>query len=117
MSAFDFCIRCGSRTESRVPEDDDRPRDVCTGCGRIHYVNPKLVVGCVPEWEERILLCAHLARGSVRDLVAGVANSDTRLFRYRVEYGAANPVAAFLISDMLLHGVDEYVDETAYMGV
>jgi len=32
-------------------------RNVCDACGSIHYQNPKLVVGCVPEWEGRILLC------------------------------------------------------------
>ena len=30
---------------------------VCTACGTIHYQNPKLVAGCVPEHEGRILLC------------------------------------------------------------
>ena len=26
-------------------------------CGAVHYQNPKIVVGCIPEWEDRILLC------------------------------------------------------------
>ena len=30
---------------------------VCDACGVIHYENPKLVVGCVPEHEGRILIC------------------------------------------------------------
>jgi ADP-ribose pyrophosphatase YjhB (NUDIX family) len=30
---------------------------VCDACGLIHYHNPKLVVGCVPEHEGRILIC------------------------------------------------------------
>jgi ADP-ribose pyrophosphatase YjhB (NUDIX family) len=30
---------------------------VCDACGEIHYQNPKLVVGSVPEFEGRILLC------------------------------------------------------------
>jgi ADP-ribose pyrophosphatase YjhB (NUDIX family) len=30
---------------------------VCENCGAIHYVNPKLVVGTVPEYEGRILIC------------------------------------------------------------
>jgi ADP-ribose pyrophosphatase YjhB (NUDIX family) len=30
---------------------------VCEGCGTIHYQNPKIVVGCLPEWEDRVLLC------------------------------------------------------------
>ncbi len=33
------------------------PRHVCQRCETIHYLNPKLVVGCIPEWEDRILLC------------------------------------------------------------
>jgi ADP-ribose pyrophosphatase YjhB (NUDIX family) len=41
----------------RVPDGDDRPRHVCATCGTIHYQNPKMVVGCIPEWEDRILLC------------------------------------------------------------
>jgi ADP-ribose pyrophosphatase YjhB (NUDIX family) len=57
MATIDFCTRCGKRTELRIPEGDDRPRPVCGGCGFIHYVNPKLVVGCVAEWENRVLLC------------------------------------------------------------
>jgi ADP-ribose pyrophosphatase YjhB (NUDIX family) len=53
-----FCSACGSsRIERRVPEGDTLPRDVCAECGTIHYQNPKIVVGCLPEWESRILLC------------------------------------------------------------
>jgi ADP-ribose pyrophosphatase YjhB (NUDIX family) len=33
------------------------PRWVCDACGEIHYQNPKLVVGAIPEWEGRLLLC------------------------------------------------------------
>ena len=33
------------------------PRYVCDACGHIHYENPRLIVGCVAEWEGRILLC------------------------------------------------------------
>ena len=52
-----FCSNCGSEVDLRVPEGDDRPRHVCGACGIIHYSNPKLVVGCIPEWEDKILLC------------------------------------------------------------
>jgi len=45
----------------RVPPGDSLPRDVCDACGSIHYVNPKLVLGAIPVWEEggeaRLLLC------------------------------------------------------------
>ena len=52
-----FCSQCAAPLELRVPEGDHRPRHVCPACGTIHYQNPKLVVGCVPEHEGRILLC------------------------------------------------------------
>lgn len=52
-----FCSRCGSPTTEAIPEGDNRPRAVCNACGTIHYLNPKLVVGCLPVWEDRILLC------------------------------------------------------------
>lgn len=45
------------RFESRVPEGDDRARLVCRDCGFIHYENPKVVVGSVACWDDRILLC------------------------------------------------------------
>lgn len=52
-----FCGQCGALVEMRVPDGDDRPRHVCPGCGSIHYLNPKLVVGCIPEWKTQVLLC------------------------------------------------------------
>ncbi|MHB8354208.1 MAG: NUDIX hydrolase [Burkholderiales bacterium] len=52
-----FCSDCGAPAALRVPEGDNLPRHVCTACGAIHYTNPKVVVGCVPEWRGRILLC------------------------------------------------------------
>ncbi len=33
------------------------PRFVCTSCNMVHYKNPLLVLGCVPEWQDKILLC------------------------------------------------------------
>lgn len=52
-----YCSQCGSEVNLQVPEGDNRPRYVCGTCGTIHYQNPKIVVGCVPEWEDQILLC------------------------------------------------------------
>ena len=52
-----FCPNCAAPLAKRVPPGDSEPRDVCDACGSIHYSNPKLVVGCVPEWDRRILLC------------------------------------------------------------
>ncbi len=53
-----FCSHCGSSTLGfRVPAGDTLPRHVCEVCETIHYVNPKVVVGCLPEWQGQILLC------------------------------------------------------------
>ena len=52
-----FCPNCAAVLTKRVPPGDSELRDVCDACGSIHYSNPKLVVGCVPEWDGRILLC------------------------------------------------------------
>nr|VFJ50917.1 MAG: ADP-ribose pyrophosphatase YjhB, NUDIX family [Candidatus Kentron sp. FW]VFJ51017.1 MAG: ADP-ribose pyrophosphatase YjhB, NUDIX family [Candidatus Kentron sp. FW] len=41
----------------RVPAHDNRARYVCDACDTIHYVNPKIVTGCIPEFDDRILLC------------------------------------------------------------
>lgn len=52
-----FCTACGSPVENKIPVDDDHVRSVCTSCGNIHYINPKMVVGCIPELNGQILLC------------------------------------------------------------
>ncbi len=52
-----YCTACGSLTRLNIPQDDDHVRAVCTRCGLIHYKNPKMVVGCIPEWQGMILLC------------------------------------------------------------
>lgn len=55
--AMNFCSQCGAPLTRRVPPGDTHPRDVCDQCGTIHYENPKVVVGCLPLWEDRLLLC------------------------------------------------------------
>lgn len=53
-----FCSECGAPVTLRQPPDDNRLRYVCTACSTIHYQNPKLVIGAIPEWSDgRILLC------------------------------------------------------------
>ena len=41
----------------RVPEADNRERAVCESCERIHYENPRIITGCLPVWQDKILLC------------------------------------------------------------
>ena len=52
-----FCTHCGSAVTLQIPEGDDRERYVCTACAMIHYSNPRIIVGCVPVYEDRVLLC------------------------------------------------------------
>jgi ADP-ribose pyrophosphatase YjhB (NUDIX family) len=52
-----FCSQCGAGLDLKVPPGDNRPRHCCDQCGTIHYQNPKIVAGCIPEWEGQILLC------------------------------------------------------------
>lgn len=44
-------------TIEKVFDGDNRPRLICPDCGYIAYNNPKIVVGAVCSWEDRILLC------------------------------------------------------------
>jgi ADP-ribose pyrophosphatase YjhB (NUDIX family) len=53
-----FCSTCGQGVELKIPPGDHLQRFVCPNCGEIHYRNPKVIVGCIPEWEDgRIVMC------------------------------------------------------------
>jgi ADP-ribose pyrophosphatase YjhB (NUDIX family) len=52
-----FCSNCAAPIARRVPPGDSLPRWLCDACGSIHYQNPRLVVGTLPEWEGKLLLC------------------------------------------------------------
>lgn len=96
-----FCSNCGSdRLERRVPEGDTLPRIVCANCHTIHYQNPKIVVGCLPEWEGQVLLCKRaidpryglwtLPAGFLENgetVTAGAARETEEEARARVEVG------------------------------
>jgi ADP-ribose pyrophosphatase YjhB (NUDIX family) len=51
------CNVCGAKVDFRVPAGDTHSRAVCPSCGHIQYQNPKVVVGTVPVWDDRILIC------------------------------------------------------------
>ena len=75
-----FCSQCGATVEHKVPEGDTLPRYVCDACDTIHYQNPKVVTGCIPEWEDKILLCRRAIepRTGLWTLPAGfMENSET----------------------------------------
>lgn len=54
---MNFCNQCGNPVIHRIPEGDNRPRYICSHCSTIHYENPKVIVGCVPIYQDQILLC------------------------------------------------------------
>lgn len=54
---MNFCSNCGSAVALIVPPGDNRERHVCNDCDTVHYVNPRIVTGCLPVWEDQVLLC------------------------------------------------------------
>jgi len=57
MMSDGFCTQCGCAVTQEVPQGDNRLRKVCGSCDFIHYENPKNVVGCLLEWQGKVLLC------------------------------------------------------------
>ena len=51
------CRACGSEVRYETPADDNRDRATCTVCTTIHYENPINVVGTLPVWQDKVLLC------------------------------------------------------------
>ncbi|CAK0775299.1 ADP-ribose/FAD diphosphatase [Gammaproteobacteria bacterium] len=75
-----FCNQCGAPVELRIPPGEHLQRHVCTSCMTIHYQNPKLIVGCIPEWETQVLLCRRAIepRNGLWTLPAGfMENGET----------------------------------------
>ena len=55
---MNYCSNCGSSNISfKIPLGDSHPRHVCDDCNAIFYSNPKLVVGSIPVFENKLLLC------------------------------------------------------------
>lgn len=53
-----FCKNCGQAVNYRLPDDGDtKERAICTACHTIHYENPLMVVGTLPIWGDKVLLC------------------------------------------------------------
>jgi ADP-ribose pyrophosphatase YjhB (NUDIX family) len=57
-SPIKHCKECGTAVVYRLPDDgDSKERAVCTACATVHYENPLNVVGTVPHWGDKVLLC------------------------------------------------------------
>ena len=52
------CRQCGTKVVYRLPDDGDtKERAICPNCNTVHYENPLNVVGTVPHWGDKVLLC------------------------------------------------------------
>jgi ADP-ribose pyrophosphatase YjhB (NUDIX family) len=77
-----FCSSCGATVSHIVPPGDHLPRYVCDVCATIHYQNPRIIAGCIPEWDGKILLCRRAIepRHGLWTLPAGfMENRETTL--------------------------------------
>ncbi len=54
---MNYCSACGADIVQKIPANDNRLRHVCIACERVHYQNPKIIAGCLPVYDDRILLC------------------------------------------------------------
>lgn len=54
---MNFCSQCGHAVVQKIPEGDSQLRYVCEHCHTVHYQNPKVVCGCLPVWQDKVLLC------------------------------------------------------------
>ena len=57
VNPINYCTYCGKNISIAIPEGDNRERHMCLDCGEIQYQNPKIIAGCLPVWEDKILLC------------------------------------------------------------
>ena len=100
-----FCSNCGARLVRKVPAGDDRARYVCEACATVHYTNPKIVAGCIPEWNGRLLLCRRAIepRYGLWTLPAGFMengeSTEQAAIRETWEEARAR------VNDLLLYGV------------
>ena len=79
---MNFCSECGANLVQRIPAGDNRLRYVCNVCQTVHYQNPKVVAGCIAEWEDKVLLCRRAIepRYGLWTLPAGfMENGETTL--------------------------------------
>ena len=106
---MNFCPQCGAPVTSKIPEADDRMRFVCESCATIHYQNPIMVVGTIPETGGRILLCRR-AIEPAKDkwtLPAGyLENGET------LQQGAARETleeAGYVVADLVPYAITNIV--------
>ena len=106
-----FCSQCGSTVELRIPDGDNLPRFVCAKCNTIHYQNPKIVAGCIPEWEDQILLCKRAIepRRGLWTLPAGFMENNETTADAALRETQEEAKAQAEIIDRKLHGLINFL--------
>ncbi len=101
-SVINYCSRCGASVSLKVPPGDTLERHVCSSCGTIHYQNPKLVVGSLPEWQDRVLLCRRAIepRRGMWTLPAGFMENNETLPQAAVRETIEEACARIEIGEM-----------------
>lgn len=108
-----YCCECGEKVHIAVPEGDNRPRYVCAGCETIHYQNPKMVVGCLVEHDNKVLLCKRAIepRYGLWTLPAGFMENDETTMqaaaRETIEEAGADVEITQLFSMFSLPHIDQ----------
>ena len=55
---MNFCSNCGSNNiKFQIPIGDTLNRFCCINCDSTYYTNPKIVVGCILQYKNQLLLC------------------------------------------------------------
>jgi ADP-ribose pyrophosphatase YjhB (NUDIX family) len=100
--AINFCSACGQPVVFRCPPGDSLPRHLCPACGAIHYRNPRLVVGTLPVWEDRVLLCRRAIEPchGLWTLPAGFMENGETLAQAAVRETMEEATAAVELDDM-----------------
>lgn len=57
MRPMKYCQHCAGPITRQIPPGDDKPRDCCLQCDVVFYQNPNNIVGTLPVYEDRVLLC------------------------------------------------------------
>ncbi|MCO5232788.1 MAG: NUDIX hydrolase [Chitinophagales bacterium] len=102
MQLMRYCSDCGSEVQFEDVESDNRKRFVCRNCKTIHYTNPKIVVGALVYWEDKVLLCKRAIepRKGYWNLPAGYLEDGECS-----EEGAAREVMEEAGAEFILEGV------------
>jgi len=77
-----FCQHCAAPVIHKVPPGDDKLRYCCIDCDVVFYENPKNIVGTLPVFKDKVLLCRRAIepRYGLWTLPAGfLENGETTL--------------------------------------